>query len=169
MKRAALQYPITKTLTSQMKLKIRKGSVPDFPQIFQLINAFALQQGTPGKVTITLEEMIGARALFNCLVAEAETGEVVGFASFYFAYYSWTGKALYLDDLYVKDGYRDNGIGSALLAKVLQLARSENCKKLRWQVAKWNTRAIEFYKRMGATIDEVEANCDIVIRNEHPL
>ena len=31
---------------------------------------------------------------------------------YYFAYYTWVGKTLYLDDLYVKESYRGNGLGT---------------------------------------------------------
>jgi diamine N-acetyltransferase len=45
---------------------------------------------------------------------------------------------------------------------VVNLAKREGCKKVRWQVSKWNEDAIEFYKRKGAVIDDVEINCDLV-------
>ncbi|HEY1112280.1 MAG TPA: GNAT family N-acetyltransferase, partial [Chitinophagaceae bacterium] len=55
------------------------------------------------------------------------------------------------------------GTGKRLLQSVMELARQERCRKVRWQVSKWNTNAIDFYKSMGATIDEVEINCDLVL------
>ena len=147
-----------------MSATIRRATEQDYPAILALIKEFSLFQGTPEKVTITLEQMKEERALFQCFVAETETGEVVGFASFFFAYYSWTGKALYLDDLYVKEAYRKQGIGKKLLEAVIDLATTSGCKKLRWQVSKWNANAIEFYKSIGATIDEVEINCDLQLQ-----
>ena len=79
------------------------------------------------------------------------------------AYYSWTGKTIYLDDLYVLENYRGRGIGNALLDKVIETAKTENCKKVRWQVSNWNGKAIEFYKKRGAIIDDVEINCDLLL------
>ena len=37
----------------------------------------------------------------------------------------------------------------------------EQCKKLRWQVSNWNKNAIDFYKKMGASIDDMEINCEM--------
>ena len=87
----------------------------------------------------------------------------MGFATYFIAYYSWTGKVVYLDDLYVLEKYRGLGIGSKLLDRVIEIAKNENCKKVRWQVSNWNDKAIEFYKMRGAIIDEVEINCDLKI------
>jgi len=142
---------------------IRKAQEPDFPGILDLITAFSIFQRTPEKVTVTLEQMKIDKDLFQCYIAEVNN-EIVGFASFYFAYYSWSGKALYLDDLYVKDAFRKSGIGKKLLETVINLAKAEQCKKVRWQVSKWNHNAIEFYKKMGAVIDDVEINCDFIIQ-----
>ncbi len=88
-------------------------------------------------------------------------GEIIGFATFYFTYNSWSGKGLYLDDLYVQEKYRKHKIGSRLLNEVIDFAKQEKCKKLRWLVSRWNIDAIEFYKKMGAVIEETEIMCDL--------
>ena len=146
-----------------MTITIRKAHQQDFATILSLINEFAIFQKTPGKVTITLDQMMASQDLFQCFIAETESKEIAGFASFYFVYNSWSGKGLYLDDLYVTDTSRKQGIGKQLLEAIIQLAKDEQCKKLRWQVSKWNANAIDFYKSMGAVIDETEINCDLMI------
>jgi RimJ/RimL family protein N-acetyltransferase len=47
-----------------------------------------------------------------------------------------------------------------LLKKIFEVAKSEKCKRVRWQVLNWNHPAIEFYKKSGATIDDEWSNCD---------
>lgn len=145
-----------------METTIRQAGEGDYPQVLALIKEFSRFQGVPEKVTLTIEQMREDKDLFRCFLAESD-GEVVGFASFFFAYYSWTGKALYLDDLYVREAFRKQGIGRRLLESVIDLAQNERCRKVRWQVSKWNTHAIGFYQSMGATIDDVEINCDLVL------
>jgi GNAT superfamily N-acetyltransferase len=143
-----------------MNYDIKLAAEEDFSGILALIQEFATFQKTPGKVTISLQQMRGGQHLFNAFIAIADD-RIIGFASFFPAWYSWSGKALYLDDLYVQDAYRNMGIGKALLDAVINKARAENCIKLSWQVSNWNTNAIEFYKKIGAEIDEVEINCDL--------
>ena len=108
-----------------------------------------------------MEQLQQDKDIFNCLVAETPTGEIVAFATYFFTYYSWTGKALYLDDLYVKKDFRNLSLGKDLLSAIISIATETSCKKVRWQVSKWNDNAIEFYKKMGAVIDDTEINCDL--------
>lgn len=143
-----------------MNYGITAATENDFPGILSLIQEFATFQKTPEKVTINLQQMMEGKGLFNAFVAKQD-GAIVGFASYFPTWYSWSGRALYLDDLYVQDAYRKKGIGKALLDAVIDKARMENCIKVRWQVSNWNTNAIGFYKKMGADIDEVEINCDL--------
>ena len=143
-----------------MTVDIRKAELADFEAIYSLIIEFAEFVKTPEKVITTPSQMIYDKDYFNCFVA-VENSIVIGFATYFFAYYSWTGKAVYLDDLYVIEKYRGLGIGNKLLDKVIETAKSENCKKVKWQVSNWNNKAIQFYKKRGATIDEVEINCDL--------
>ncbi|MEO5996414.1 MAG: GNAT family N-acetyltransferase [Chitinophagaceae bacterium] len=92
-----------------MNITIRKGMGQDIDVIFSLIKDFAIFQKTPERVTITPQQMLPEKDFFQCFVAETVSTEIVGFASFFFAYYSWTGKAFYLDDLYVKETFRGGG------------------------------------------------------------
>jgi ribosomal protein S18 acetylase RimI-like enzyme len=147
-----------------MSIAIRKAETGDFAAIFSLISEFALFIQTPGKVTTTEKQMIEDKELFSCLVA-IKDGAIVGFASYFLAYYSWTGKALYLDDLYVRENCRGQGIGNKLFDEVVNIARETKCRKLKWQVSKWNQAAIGFYKSKGAVIDDVEINCDLVLQD----
>jgi diamine N-acetyltransferase len=144
-----------------MNVTIRKAREQDFPVILSLIKEFSVFQKTPGKVTITLEQMIKEKNLFQCLIAETGDKKIAGFASYFFTYYSWTGKGLYLDDLYIKDAFRKQSIGKKLLDAVIRLAKDEQCKKVRWLVSGWNKNAIEFYKKMGAVVDDTDLICDL--------
>lgn len=143
-----------------MNITIRKATEQDFPAILSLVKGLATFQKTPEKVTNTFEQMLEEKDLVKCFIAENEHKEIVAMASYFFAYYTWVGKSLYLDDLYVKESYRQQKIGSELLKKIFEVAKIENCKRVRWQVSDWNTSALKFYKRCGAEIDEKCCNCD---------
>ncbi len=143
-----------------MDYKIRLATEADFPSILGMIQELADFEKEPDAVINSLERMKAEQDLFEALVVEVE-GKVVAMALYFFAYYTWVGKSLYLDDLYVKEAFRGNGIGSALLNKVMQRAKEAGCRRIRWQVLNWNTPAIEVYKKAGADIDNGWSNCDI--------
>ena len=145
-----------------MSFTIRIAKERDFAKIHSLNEQFSHFIHTPEKFKISIEQMKEEQEHFRILVVEKEDGEFIGFASTFIAWYSWIGKSLYLDDLFVVEKYRGNGLGSKLMDKVFDLAKTEKCKKVRWQVSKWNNNAIEFYKKKGAIIDDVEINCDLV-------
>ncbi len=140
---------------------IRAATEKDFPSILELIKELALFEKAPEKVINSVEQMQAEQDLFKALVAEKSDGEIIGFALYYFVYYTWVGKSLYLDDLYVKEIYRGHKIGSALLDKVIAFGKANKCKRIRWQVLDWNKPAIEFYQKLGANLDGEWINCDL--------
>lgn len=147
---------------TQHPFEIRKGVPADFEAVYGLIEEFAQFTNNTDKIQNSPKQMQEDKDFFRCLVV-MDGDRMVGFASYFVAYYTWTGKTMYLDDLFVKEAYRGKGIGNALMDTMLELAREENCKKLRWQVSSWNKNAITFYKRRGASIDDVEMNCDLKV------
>lgn len=142
-----------------MTYTIRRATEKDFPAVLAMIRELALYEKAPEKVTNTVEQMNSEKELFRSFIVEKEDGEPIGMALYFFAYYTWVGKSLYLDDIYVKEPYRSYGIGSALLRKVFEDARAEGCKRVRWQVLNWNEPAIQVYKRYNAEIDDEWLNC----------
>lgn len=145
-----------------MNITIRKAEPADFESMFNLFKEFAVFQNTPEKVLITLEQLVQDQDEFNCFVAVVDE-HIIGFATWFKAYYSWSGKSVYLDDLYVSSSFRRYGIGKQLLDKVIETAKELDCKKVRWLVSHWNTKAIEFYKLQGANIQEGEFICELAL------
>ncbi len=136
-----------------MEITIRKATEKDFFAILSLVKELAVFEKAPEKVTNSVEQMRDEKDFFQCYVAENDNKEIVGMAVLFFAYYTWVGKSLYLDDLYVKESYRDKKVGAKLLKKIFEIAKKENCKRISCLVSSWNNTAIEIYKKYGADID----------------
>lgn len=143
-----------------MKITYRKATEDDFPQVLDLIKELAVFEKAGEKVTNTVEKMRQEQEHFECFVAELDTKEIVGIALCFYAYSTWVGNYLFLEDLIVKEQYRGNKIGGQLINKVFQLAQEKGVERVRWQVLDWNTNAIQFYKKINATIDKEWYNCD---------
>lgn len=144
-----------------MEITIRTAVEDDFDQLLEFFSEFAAFEELSHKMENSVEQIKAEKENFNCFVAETPQKEIVGYAAWFFCYFTWTGKSLYLDDLYVKPSYRSQGIGKRLINTIIETARSAQCHKIRWQEANWNKPAIDFYKKLGATIDTVNQNCDL--------
>jgi GNAT superfamily N-acetyltransferase len=145
-----------------MTVTIRKIDERDFLVLISLFKEFALFEKLPEKMTNSVEQMLREKEYLTGFVAVNDADEIVGYATYFFGYYTWIGKSLYMDDLYVRPDFRGAGVGTKLINEVIAFAKAENCKKLRWQVSEWNQPAIDFYKSLGANVDAVESNCDLV-------
>lgn len=143
-----------------MSHRIRKIEVHDFPTLLELFEEFAHFEKTPEKMTNTLERLEAEQDFLKGFIVE-ESGKTVGYCTYFFTYHTWTGKCIYLDDLYVKPGSRGKGLGAMLMQEVIDKGKNEGCTQLRWQVSRWNTPAIDFYDKLGAAIEDVEMNCTL--------
>ena len=141
-----------------MKLIIRKGEEKDFPALLKLIQEEALLGGSLDAVKNSLIQMKDEEENIHFFLAE-QNGEAVGMAVYYFAYYTWVGKSIHLDDLYVKQEYRGTGIGTKLLYKIFEVAKNESSNRLRWEVEEDNVAAQKFYTTLGTTISDKWFNC----------
>jgi GNAT superfamily N-acetyltransferase len=84
------------------------------------------------------------------VIAEVD-GKAAGFALCFYNYSTFQGKAgIYLEDLYVRDEYRGQGIGKGFFRFLAQKAIDEDCGRIQWWVLNWNEPSIEFYKSLGA-------------------
>ena len=81
----------------------------------------------------------------NGFVAEVD-GELVGIAHYRrFARPSSGTAGMFLDDLFTTADARGLGVGRALIARVTEVAKAENCTVVRWITSESNTRARILY------------------------
>lgn len=140
---------------------IRAAAEADFNQLILLFKEFSVYQKLPGRMKNNFNQLKEEKDFFHGFVAETSDKKIIGYATWFFTYYTWSGKGLYIDDLYIVPEFRGKGIGTLLMERITSFAKENKCHKVRWQVSHWNTSAIEFYRKMGAEIDDLEKNCDL--------
>ena len=57
---------------------------------------------------------------------------------------------MWLEDLYVRPGFRQRGIGRALLVYLADVCLKRGYGRFEWSVLDWNTPSIAFYESLGA-------------------
>jgi GNAT superfamily N-acetyltransferase len=135
---------------------LRPACPADLPAIVALIRELADFEQLSHLVVVTPESLqphlFGPRPAAEAVVAELD-GAVVAFALFFTNFSTFLGRpGLYLEDLYVRPDFRGRGIGRALLQHLGALAVERGCGRFEWSVLDWNTNAIAFYEKMGATV-----------------
>jgi GNAT superfamily N-acetyltransferase len=137
-------------------LDIRFANAGDAATILGFVRALAEYEKSPHAVEVdeaTISEQLrSATPPFECLLAE-EAGRAVGYAVLFHTYSTWRGRrGIWLEDLFVLPERRRNGIGRALLDRVVSLAQERRCGRVEWSVLDWNQPAIDFYRSYGANL-----------------
>jgi GNAT superfamily N-acetyltransferase len=134
-------------------IRIRPATVHDAALLRTMIRELAQYEQELQLVTIREEDLardgFGEHPRFRALVGEWE-GEPAGYALFFDYFSTWVGRGLFLEDLFVREKFRRQGIGRALLAEVARIAVNEHCYGIHWEVLDWNEKAIALYKALGA-------------------
>jgi len=76
-------------------------------------------------------------------------GRVVGIVHYLFHASTWAPQACYLQDLYVDETLRGQGIAAALIERVAQVARERGASRLYWLTQADNARARALYDRVA--------------------
>ncbi|URR35695.1 GNAT family N-acetyltransferase [Thermosynechococcus sp. HN-54] len=139
-----------------LSFAIRAATPADVPTIFQLIQALAayekLSHALSGTEEALRQHLFGDRPYAEVLLAHTPS-DVIGYALFFTTYSTFlTRPGLWLEDLFVLPAYRRQGVGTALLKALAQLASDRDYGRIEWSVLDWNTTAIQFYERIGATV-----------------
>ena len=95
-------------------------------------------------------QLFGGRPRAEVLIADVD-GAPAGFALFFHNFSTFVGKpGLYLEDLFVRPGFRGFGLGKRLMLRLAQIAVERDCGRFEWSVLDWNQPAIDFYRSLGA-------------------
>jgi GNAT superfamily N-acetyltransferase len=139
-------------------MQIRKAIAQDIPELLPLMRELAEFEKYSQEFVITEQILLdqGFRRSppdFHCIVAE-ENGRIVAFLVYYFVPYTYRAKPnMIIKEVYVAEGFRGKTIGQSLMKAAAQEAVLTGCGRMKWWVAKWNKRGVDFYQRLGGSID----------------
>lgn len=139
-------------------MEIRKAVEADIPNLLPLMRQLAEFEKYADDFAVT-EHVLREQGFhrsppdFHCLVAE-EGSNLVGFLVYHFVAFTYRAKPnLIIKELYIAGPHRSRGVGKLLMKAVAKEAAFTGCGMIKWWVAKWNERGIEFYKQLGGKID----------------
>ncbi|TKS83876.1 Diamine acetyltransferase 2 [Collichthys lucidus] len=134
-----------------MHFKIRAAAKEDCREISRMIKELAVFEKMSDQVKISHEDNKTSVVFLVTRVFVVPPGfTLVGYALYFYTYSTWTGRSVYLEDLYVMPEFRGNGIGKGLMSKVAEVGKKKQCVRLQLSVLDWNTPARDFYATKGA-------------------
>ena len=130
---------------------VRRAGPDDAGTVLTMVREIAASEGDVTDVVSDLETWTAMLARPDVVVLIAERdGVPAGYVSAVRKLHLWMGTdILALDDLYVREGYRDAGIGRLLMRELAAVAGGT---AIRWEMREDNVAAQRFYRRLGASL-----------------
>ena len=142
------------TRATSPAITVRFATAEDAGLVLRLIRALALYEKAADAVVATEADLIhygfAPDREFEAVLAFLD-GEPAGLAVFHPRFSTWLGRpGMYLEDLYVAEKARGQGVGRRLMARLAAIAVERGWGRIDFQVLDWNP-ARSFYHRLGMT------------------
>lgn len=141
----ALLYKVT--------MKIKEITQTDIPTLLELIKELAKYEKLLDQVSANenlLTQWIIKEKKANALLLEYNH-MIVGFVLYFNNFSTFLGKpGIYLEDLYIKEEYRNLGFGKQVFKYLANTCIQKGYGRLEWSVLDWNEPSIQFYQKLGA-------------------
>jgi len=131
-------------------ITIRKAVRSDAQTLFDLIKGLAIYEEM-------LDEVVGnekllEKNLFDNEYAKAllafEGDKPIGFCLYFYGFSTFTTKGtLYLEDVFVLEEYRKQGIGTLFFKELGKIAEENDLTRMEWVCLDWNQPSIDFYEQ----------------------
>lgn len=129
--------------------QLDKSNFEDYYRILDLMSNWQLKKSLAPETKKRLyEDCFGSKKKFEGLIAY-EKKECVGLASFFEIYSTFAAKSvLWIDDIFVVEKYRTQGIGKKIFIECIKIAKERDCDRAEWHV--FGEASKKFYETFGA-------------------
>ena len=136
-----------------MSVTIRRARPGDEVELVAMVRELAEFEHAAEECTVTESQLhtalFGDPATVQAHVAEVD-GEPAAMALWFYNFSTWDGVAgVYLEDLFVRPGFRRHGLARALLSTLARECVDKGYSRLTWAVLDWNSNAIALYDAVG--------------------
>jgi GNAT superfamily N-acetyltransferase len=141
-------------LSSAMPFAIEPVTRAELPVLLELIRELArfekLEHQVESTVPLLEKSFFGLNAAAGALLAK-QGQAVAGYAIYFFTFSSFVGrKGIWLEDVYVRPHFRQQGLGKKLIEGVAKVGVAQDCGRFEWTALNWNKTALDFYEKLGA-------------------
>lgn len=153
MSKGAVNMPKQTSPMRGTEIVVRKATRADSKAVVDLIVGLAeferLEPPDPSAKRRLVKDIF-EKKLARVLIASIGKNPV-GYALYFYTYSSFAARpTLYLEDIFVKEQHRQEGVGRILFMKCVREAARHGCGRMEWQVLTWNAKAMRFYEKLRA-------------------
>lgn len=134
-------------------MKIKEITQTDIPILLELIKELAHYEKLLDQVSADEDQLtqwiIHEKKASALLLEYNQT--VVGFVLYFYNFSTFLGKpGIYLEDIYIKEDYRNKGFGKQVFKYLANECIQKGYGRLEWSVLNWNEPSIQFYLKLGS-------------------
>lgn len=134
-------------------INIRPARLEDLPVLFTMIRELAQFLNSEHVFIATeaqLKQHLFTKPIAECLIAElTESNAPIGYVVYYLTLSTFRGtKGIHLEDLFVRDGFREKKVGRALIHAICKISKLEGATRIQWEAPVDNDRANKFYNSL---------------------
>jgi ribosomal protein S18 acetylase RimI-like enzyme len=142
------------------RLTVRFATAEDTDDIYASLVGIAETVKERHKLQSTADDLrrfgFGEAPAFETLIAEID-GRFAGCCLYFPSFSTWIGRlGVYVQDFYVADEFRGQGVGERLLQRLASVTRKRGGCYIRLAVDTQNFRAQAFYTRVGIKHSDTE-------------
>lgn len=131
----------------------RYATINDSSLVFDFIKQLAIYEKMEDLVFGSVELI--EKWVFKEKKAEVifilEDNKEIGFALYFYNFSTFLTKpGIYLEDIFIKEKYRNKGYGKLVFEFLINKAKEENLGRIEWVCLDWNEPSIKFYEKLGA-------------------
>ncbi len=138
---------------SEPDIVLRKAHRGDVDALHAMVTGVAEVMGQDHRIASDpldfLRHGFGPTPLFQAVIAE-RGDKPVGLCLYFYTFSTWLGEpGIFVQDLFVDESERGNGLGRRLLADVARRGAARKATHLRLSVENNNSAARDFYRQVG--------------------
>ncbi|XP_053622010.1 thialysine N-epsilon-acetyltransferase-like isoform X2 [Plodia interpunctella] len=144
---------------------IRNAVKQDMASVNEMIHELAhfLERPDGPQLSLTDLEMDGfgsSPPAFFCKIAQSiSNGRLLGYALYFPTYSPWEGRAVMLEDLYVRPSESKTDVGKKLFNSVARTAIDMGSNRLDLHLLQWNPECIYFHQQGAVNLKKSEDWC----------
>jgi len=135
-----------------MNVEISKVGIEYKPELHNLIAEFygiSLKYPLAKKLSSCLNEILNYPKYGSVFIIKSSV-QIIGYIILTFGYsLEYGGRDAFIDEFYIKENFRNKGIGSQALDYVIKYARTTGIKALHLEVKVKHKDAVRLYERNG--------------------